>query len=148
MDLSHTCCIIQYNVNERTKFYPVPFYDIYTKADENKIIFPWNLDYNVTKTPGIIPFSIRFFKIGDRLTEKNDAELILTYNLSTVPSQIVIKKALNEMQIDKDDESYLQPTDKEILMSYVDRRMESLSRKIYWTILDNVPEEMEEETEE
>ena len=166
MDLSHTCCIIQYNVNERTKFYPVPFYDIYTKADENKIIFPWNLDYNVTKTPGAIPFSIRFFKIGNKLTERNDVELILTYNLNTIPSQIVVKKALNEMQINKDDESYLQPTDKEILMQYIDYKMQTLSRKIYWSVLSDeftgdkidvsmpiqddvldVLEEMEEKTE-
>jgi hypothetical protein len=67
----------------KTCFYPVPFYDIYTKIEEGKIIFPWNLDYNVTKEPGSVQFSIRFFKIDTRITENNDAELILTYNLNT-----------------------------------------------------------------
>jgi hypothetical protein len=50
---------------------------------ENKIIFPWNLDYAVTETPGNVPFSIRFFKIGTVINEKREAELVFTYNLNT-----------------------------------------------------------------
>lgn len=142
MDLAQTKCIIQYNTtNEegkvRTRFYPVPFYDVYTKVEEGKIIFPWNLDYNVTKTAGSVPFNIRFFKVGTRITEDNNAELILTYNLNIQPSWVKVEKSLYESMIDKDDETYLQPGDVDILMEYVDKKMQTLSRKIYWTVLSD-----------
>lgn len=137
MDLAQTHCIIQYNAGGRTHFYPVPYYDIYTKSSEGKIIFPWNLSYNLTKNSGAIPFSVRFFRLGTFLTKDNNAELILTYNLNTLPSYIRVEKALTELQIDKNDQSYLQSGDKEILMSYVDSRVAGLSRKIYWTIVED-----------
>lgn len=140
MDLAQTKCVIQYNAEVdgkvRTRFYPVPFYDVYTKVEEGKIIFPWNLDYNVTKTAGSVPFNIRFFKIGTRITEDNDAELILTYNLNIQPSWVKVEKSLTELQI-ADDPTYLQPGDVDILMEYVDKKMQTLSRKIYWTIVSD-----------
>lgn len=134
MDLSHTCCIIQYNANGKTHFYPVPFYDIYTKAKDNKIVFPWCLDYNVTRQSGQVEFNVRFFKVGTRITEENAAELILTYNLNTLPGYLTIKKGISELQLSKENEKYLQPSELDILMDYVDRRMQTLSRKIYWTV--------------
>lgn len=142
MDLAQTKCIIQYNTTDeegkvRTRFYPVPFYDVYTKVEEGKIIFPWNLDYNVTKTAGSVPFNIRFFKVGTRITEDNAAEHILTYNLNIQPSWVKVEKSLYESQITKDDETYLQPGDVDILMDYVDKKMQTLSRKIYWTIVSD-----------
>lgn len=137
MDLAQTQCVVQYNAGGRTRFYPVPFYDVYTKVSEGKIIFPWNLDYSLTKTPGSIQFSVRFFRIGTQITENNDAELILTYNLNTLPCSLVVEKALVELQLDEDDDSYLQPGDVDIIMEYVDRKMQTLSRKIYWTIVDD-----------
>lgn len=135
MDLAQTVCVIQYNANGRTRFYPVPFYDVYSKNAEKQIIFPWNLDYAVTENPGTVPFCIRFFKIGTQINDKNEAELILTYNLNTSPSALIVKKSLTEMQIDKNDKTYLQPSDKDILMSYIDEKMKTLSRKLYWTVL-------------
>ena len=141
MDLADTKCIIQYNVDvngeTKTRFYPVPFYDVYTKVEEGKIIFPWNLDYNVTKVAGSVPFSVRFFKIGTEITENNDARLVLTYNLNIRPSWIKVEKALNELQLTDADSSYLQPGDVDLLMEYVDKKMQTLSRKIYWTIVSD-----------
>lgn len=137
MDLAKTKCIIQYNTKNRTYYYPVPFYDVYTKVLEKQIIFPWNIDYSVTNTPGVIPFSIRFFKVGTELSGNNEEKTVLTYNLNILPSQLVVEKALTEQQIDKNDESYLQPGDFEKLMAYVDTTMQTLSRKIYWTVLND-----------
>lgn len=137
MDLSQTQCVIHYNVNGKTHFYPVPYYDVYTKISEGKMIFPWNLSYSLTKVTGNIPFSVRFFRVGTFITEDNNAELILTYNLNTLPSYIRVEKALNELQIDKNDETYLQPGDREIIMEYVDRKIMTLNRKIYWTVLSD-----------
>jgi hypothetical protein len=44
---------------------------------------------------------------------------------------------LVELQISDTDDSYLRPGDKEILMNYVDTRMQTLSRKIYWTVVND-----------
>lgn len=142
MDLSQTKCIIQYNVTTdngevKTKFYPVPFYDIYTKIESGKIVFPWNLDYQVTKKSGIIPFNIRFFKTGIRITENNDAELVLTYNLNIQPSQLKIEKGLNVANLSQADEEFMEANNLEWLMDYVDKTMQTLSRKIYWTVLSD-----------
>lgn len=137
MDLSQTQCVIQYNVEGKSRFYPVPYYDIYTKISEGKMIFPWNLSYALTKNTGTIPFSVRFFRIGTFITENNDAELIFTYNFNTLPSYVHVEKALTELQIDENDEVYLQPGDREIIMEYVDRKMQTLSRKVYWTVLED-----------
>ena len=35
------------------------------------------------------------------------------------------------------DSSYLQPGDVDLLMEYVDKKMQTLSRKIYWTIVSD-----------
>ena len=137
MDLAQTNCVIQYNANGRTHFYPVPFYDVYTKVSEGKIIFPWNLDYAVTEKSGTVPFCVRFFKVGTQINKKKEAELVLTYNLNTLSSAVTIKKSLSELQIDEDDISYLRPSDKDVIIAYVDEKMKTLSRKIYWTILDD-----------
>lgn len=141
MDLAQTKCIIQYNTEvrgiKRTCYYPVLFYDIYTRLEEKKIIFPWNLDYNVTKNAGMIPFNIRFFKVGTQITENNDAELILTYNLNILPSTVQIKQSLIELDVDDNDLSQLQPGDFDILMEYVDKKVSALNRKIYWTVVDD-----------
>lgn len=137
MDLAQTKCIIQYNTKNRTYYYPVPFYDIYTRVLEKQIVFPWNIDYSVTNTSGVVPFSIRFFKVGTELAENNEEKTVLTYNLNILPSQLVVEKALTEQQIDDTDKSYLQPGDLERLMTYVDTTMQTLSRKIYWTVLND-----------
>lgn len=137
MDLAKTCCIIQYNIDNTTRFYPVPFYDVYSKAPAGKIVFPWCLDYNITKKSKIIEFSIRFFQIGTQLDENNIAQYVLTYNLNTLPASLGIKKGMTEYHLEKNDEIYLQPGDKEIIMNYVDNRMSTLSRKIYWSVLDD-----------
>ena len=101
----------------------------------SEIIFPWNLDYNVTKNAGSVPFNIRFFKIGTRITDNNDAELILTYNLNIQPSWLKVEKSLTELQITENDSSYLQPGDFDIIMQYVDNKIEMLNRKVYWTVV-------------
>lgn len=137
MDLAQTHCVIQYNVDGKTHFYPIPFYDIYTQSSEKKIIFPWNLSYSVTGKAGIVPFSIRFFKTGTRMVKENEIESILTYNLNILPSQLIIEKTLIETQISDKDEAYLKTGELEQLMDYIDLKMQTLSRKIYWTVLND-----------
>lgn len=135
MDLAHTKCIVQYNVENKTHYYPVPFYDVYTKAIDGKIVFPWSIDYSVTKKPGTIPFALKFFKVGSYIDENNDAKAILTYSLNIKPSNLTISKAFAEQQITEKDEAYLEAGEVEKIMAYVDTTMQTLSRKVYWTVL-------------
>ena len=136
MDLSRTNCVIQYNVDGKTRYYPVPFYDIYTNANKGEIVFPWCLDYSVTKNAANVQFSIQFFKVDERLTEQQDVEYIISYSLNTLPSLLIVKKGLAELQLDTNID-YLQPKERQILMDYVDSKMTTLSRKIYWTVVDD-----------
>ena len=137
MDLAHTKCLIQYNIGNNTYYYPVPFYDIYSLVAEKKIVIPWNLDYSVTATSGAVPFTIRFFKTGTVIGAENKTEAILTYSLNILPSSIQIEKSLNEKQITNADEKYLKPGEVEKLMAYIDTKMQTLSRKVYWSILSD-----------
>lgn len=137
MDLAHTKCIVQYNIGNKTHYYPVPFYDVYTKAIDGKIVFPWNVDYSVTKAPGVVTFAIRFFKVGEYLDKDNNPQLALTYNLNILPTTLTITKALIEQQFDEKKEAYLEPGEVEKIMVYVDKTMQTLSRKVYWTVLND-----------
>jgi hypothetical protein len=75
MDLATTCCIITYtNALKESKIYRVPFYDIYTFAEENKIILPWVIDADLAIIPGQVEFSIQFFKTGIEVDPKTHEE--------------------------------------------------------------------------
>ena len=99
MDLATTCCVIQYNnLNSKkgTRFYPVPFYDIYKLSHIDKIVFPWCLDYHVTEVAGPVEFSIRFFKIGEAYNERNESVRVFTYNLNTLPASSQVLYGFDE----------------------------------------------------
>ena len=136
MDLAHTKCIIQYNIKNQTYYYPVPFYDVYTQMIEDKIIFPWNLDYAIAESPGEVSFNIRFFKTGT-IQNNNTIEDIVTYNLNILPSSLKIEKSLTEHHLTSEDKEYLKPNEVQKIMQYVDTTMQTLSRKIYWTVLND-----------
>jgi len=81
MDLSTTTCIIQYiNADGEANIYPVPFFDIQTYANEDKILIPWCIDGKATKKDGIVEYSIRFYKI-----DANGKKFL--YNLNTLPAK-------------------------------------------------------------
>ena len=89
MDLTNTSCIIKYTNAEKNSFiYPVPFYDIYRFADENKIIFPWCIQGQATKKAGIISFSICFYKV--------DISHQLSYSLNSLVTESEILQGQNE----------------------------------------------------
>ena len=94
MDLANTICIIQYLIpnEEIPRIYIVPFFDTYTYANENKMIFPWVIGGAITEQAGIVQYSIRFYKVQQ---EGKDIKLI--YNLSTLPAT---SKILNTLQGD------------------------------------------------
>ena len=89
VDLTTVGCFIKYiNAENESFIYPVPFYDIYNAADENKIIIPWCIQGSATKKAGTIKFSICFFKVNE---EHN-----LSYSLNTLVAESQILQGQNE----------------------------------------------------
>lgn len=107
MDLSTTCCIITYTINNENYAYPVPFYDTYTFDKDNKMVLPWQLDRVVTSRTGEVMFSFKFFKMtGDT---SDNAEI--AYSLSTQPTTIVISNGIDAPELhfgDLDEEEHQQ----------------------------------------
>lgn len=135
MDLAQTSCVIQYNnTQNQTRYYPVPFYDIYTKAEEKKILFPWCIDASVADKPGTVSFAIKFFKIGEILNDRNEAEKVLIYNLNTLPASSKVLQGIKEYKI-QDDDYFLKPNQAEILQTKIDELAKS--NILYWTYLDD-----------
>lgn len=131
MDLVNTTCVIEYIVPEDSTrvpyIYIVPFYDITTYADENKIIFPWSISNSVTSKKGKIEYAIRFYKI-DR--ENNEPKII--YNLNTLPASSIILPGLNI-----NEETMHQVYDDNLTPSQFDDLIDQFQNsQTYWRILD------------
>ena len=89
VDMSTTGCIIQYiNAKQEGRFYVVPYYDIVTFREENKMIIPWCIEGEATKAAGEVTYSIRFFK-----TDVTGKKLI--YNLNTLSSTSTVLNGMN-----------------------------------------------------
>lgn len=139
MDLTKTCCIIQFNNKyKQSRYYIVPFYDVYKLAHERKIVFPWCLDSHVTDYPGAVEFSIRFFKCENILNSQNEAVPTIVYNLSTLPARSTILEGIPHYD-PKDnvveDKFPLLSGEAANILSYI-TTMEKYN-KLYWTILDD-----------
>lgn len=144
MDLALTNCIIQYNIErevkgkkvKKTYFYPVPFFDIYQKATEGKIIFPWALDASVTSASGIVEFSIVFFKIGTKINDNGNAEYIYTYNLNTLPARSEVIKGIEKYEITDEEEKILSDYQYFNLWAAInDIKKDGVGTELFWTIL-------------
>ena len=146
MDLASTSCLIHYqNALGEGRYYMVPFYDIYTKEDENKIIFPWCVDACLTKQTGNITFSFQFFKMGEPILnpETNEMQPVLLYNFNTLPAITKVLQGFN-VQATVNDSYFLLGTQAQELQSQIDQ----IKRwnQVYWTVLsDSVYEEKNDE---
>jgi hypothetical protein len=93
MDLATTTCIIEYIVPGDTEriphIYIVPFFDVTTYSNDNKLIFPWSVGGSATMSTGEIEYAIRFFKTTG---EREHAQL--AYNLSTLPAKSKILQSI------------------------------------------------------
>lgn len=82
MDLSNTICVVQYITSDnKPHIYAVPFYDIMTERDKDKMLIPWCIDGAATFNSGKIQYSLRFY-----LIEQVDGLYRLKYNLNTLPA--------------------------------------------------------------
>lgn len=129
MDLTNTSCIIQYVTphDGGSYVYVVPYYDIYTYRDQNKLIIPWNIDGAATQNEGIVQYSIRFFKIKGEGPEGQ-----LVYNLNTLPATTEIIKGLNI-----DPNGYGEVNYETKAYEQIMQHISELNRKgTYWEILE------------
>lgn len=133
MDLATTSCVIHYQTSEKkSRYYTVPFYDTTTLIKENKILFPWTLDATVTANPGTVTFAIQFFIVGSQLTDKNEYEQVLIYNLNTLPATSKILTGLELKPF---------PTEDYMIDANLYQQLLSLitdvgnRQQLYWTIL-------------
>lgn len=96
MDLATTNIYVQWTIPENRKLGT----EAYNGATEiemidleslpGKIKFAWPLNEKITAVPGVVKFSVRFF----RLNKDSSNEYKLAYSLNTIEKEIVIKEAL------------------------------------------------------
>jgi hypothetical protein len=85
MDLSNTCCIIQFqNAKGEAYYYVVPYMDITTDNVNQKIIMPWVIQNAATKYAGTVKFAIKFFKLN--------AAGHLIYELNTLVAEAIVEQ--------------------------------------------------------
>lgn len=133
MDLATTCCLISYNnAKGQSGYYPVPFYDLYTKNKDNKIVLPWCIDAWAAQTSGTIEFSFQFFKIEnvyDPVLRVPTPTVV--YSLNTIPVKTKILSGIATGEIVED--YILNATQAQTLQSQIDQI--ARSQQLHWTVL-------------
>lgn len=134
MDLSQTCCLIQYvNAAGNAHAYIVPFYDIYTLAEKGQMLIPWCLDSGVLEKAGAVKFSIIFYKISkiedNRSGEKTQ---IVSYSLNTIPATSKVVSGMENKKYQNSDD--IIPNDYLELVNRIDQLANY--QQTYWTILN------------
>ena len=150
MDMAFTTCIIHYiNAKGEAGLYAVPFYDIHTKMQERKMIFPWCIEGLAAAAEGNISFSIMFYQIEaepirNDLGEIIDSKLNYLYRISTLPVTTQILKgmqigALMDANLTIPTEIPGVTTGTGDLWLDLNNRIQQLQQwqsAIYWTVLD------------
>lgn len=127
MDLANTHCIVQYqNANPDDAFkgfvYPVPYIDITTFADEQKIAFPWVIEGPATAYSGDVKYSVKFY-----LLSEDGYEFIYVLNTTVASGRV-----LQGMDVLKETANYTfeSPSPIEQLISRVDQVEEGTT--LFW----------------
>lgn len=150
MDLAFTTCIIHYiNAEGKAGLYAVPFYDINTKMQERKMIFPWCIEGAASAVEGKITFTMMFYQIeAEEIKNENnqivDSKLNYLYRISTLSATTKILKgmrigALMDSDLTIPTEIPGVTTGTGDLWLDMNNRIQQLQQwqsAIYWTILD------------
>lgn len=73
MDLSLVAGIVQFvTPDKQTHWYPIPFYDITTEKDNDKMLIPWCVNGDATKYSGKVTFSFKFFLVEREIINQSD----------------------------------------------------------------------------
>lgn len=142
VDLSTMFCVIQYqNANpDKTKggyLYAVPYFDITTEAENNKMLFQWAIEGPATAYSGKVTFSIKFYKISSITIDSVDGQStklkVYDYVLNTQPST---SEVLHGFDIQATSENYYFEASE---VEKIYQTIEEVRRQndLYWIILDN-----------
>lgn len=67
VDLTTVYGIIQYfTPDKQSLIYPIEGFDVDTLADQNKIIFKWQVNHYIYNEGGTLPFMLKLYKIGNK----------------------------------------------------------------------------------
>lgn len=122
-DLANTIGVIQYvNADGEGRIYHIPFFDIITKKEEDKMLFPWCIEGEATKTAGTVQYAIKFY-----LLDEEGKHFI--YDLNTLVSS---SKVLHGMNVLPNNEDYNYPAETvEQIISYLTRVENKLDTQGY-----------------
>lgn len=163
VDLSNMTCVFCFQNANPDKYkngfvYPVPFIDIETFKDENKMLLPWVIEGPATAFAGTVTFSIQFYKVEKVLNgmseeefefrygrKFNAAELAQAitqyiYNLNTLPAHSEVKYGIGDILVSTGTDENGNPILNENYSYDVDtvldiyQRLTAIeqSREIYW----------------
>ena len=143
MDLAHVACVIQYiNAAGKAGLYFVPFYDIYTLAEENKILFPWNISGLVTEAAGIVHFSIFFYSIDQKYIDgKYEYDYVYKLNTKEAKSKILTSLTVSDLlnknlKIDNLPANNYPELDAYLEINERLNKVENWQTHVFWTILE------------
>lgn len=150
MDLAFTTCIIHYiNAEGKAGLYSVPFYDIHTKMQERKMIFPWCIEGAASAAEGKLNFTLMFYKIEAEEIKNAEGQIIdskldYLYRISTLQATTKILKgmrigALIDADLSIPTEIPGVTTGTGDLWLDMNNRIQQLQQwqsAIYWTVLD------------
>ena len=126
-DLANTNCIIQYNNANPDKskagyIYAVPYIDIQTFADENKIAFQWAIEGPATAYSGNVTFAVKFY-----ILDSFGKEYI--YVLNTAPATGRVLQGMNSLK-NTSNYNFESPSPIEDLIQRVNNLESTLD--VYW----------------
>ncbi len=147
VDLSTMFCVVQYqNANpDKSRggyIYPVPYFDITTEAENNKMLFQWAIEGPATAYSGKVTFSIKFYKISSVTIDSADGhstELkVYDYVLNTQPSTSEVLHGLDIMATSEN--YYFEASEVEKIYQEIEKVRRT--NDLYWIVLkdDTVPE--------
>ena len=129
-DLSQTSCMIEFiNADGEGGFYPVPFYDITSYQDyidedgnvyKDKMLIPWNIEGDVTKSAGQVQFALRFYELDDAGTS-------FIFNIRTRVASAEVLVGMDESQIDGQIDPELTPN----LIHQLNDKYDNITTTIY-----------------
>lgn len=142
VDLSTLFCVIQYqNANPNKAqggyIYAVPYFDIVTKADENKMLFQWAIEGPATAYSGKVIFSIKFYRISSVIVDSVDGTSksykVYDYVLNTQPATSEVLHGLDILATSEN--YYFEATEVEAIYQAI----ENVRREndLYWIVLGN-----------
>lgn len=141
-DLAEKYCVIQYQnanpIKEKGGYiYAVPYFDLISKADENKMLFGWKIEGPATAFSGTVEFSIKFYEVGEVSfdTVSGEPHRVNAY-LYVLNTQPVKSQVLHGMDVQATSENYyFEATEIERIYQTIEevRRTNDL----YWIVLGN-----------